>query len=460
MKLTFCGAAGEVTGSCFWIAAGPHQFLVDCGLFQGGREARLRNLEPFAFDPRHIDFVILTHAHLDHSGLLPRLAAAGFKGPIYCTAATADLLGVLLPDSAYLQQVEAERSKRHGRDFVAAYSVEDARTALTQLRRISYDIPFEPAAGIRAQLRDAGHILGSAIAELWLCEAGRTRKVVVSGDLGQPGRPIVRDPTTISEADVLLVESTYGNRNHKPLDATLDELAACLQRSLQDRRGVVLVPAFAVGRTQEFLYYLNQLVREGRLSSDLPVFVDSPMATEVTGITARHMEIFDAEARALALGKQDAQHSIRLKFTETLEDSKSLNRIESGAVIVAASGMCDGGRIRHHLKHRLGDPRTTVLFVGFQAAGTLGRRLVDGASTVRIFGQEIAVRAAVVTLGGFSAHADQSALLTWLKGFRTKPGSVCLVHGEREITQLFSARIATELGWQSHIPVRGETLAI
>lgn len=459
MKLTFCGAAGEVTGSCFWIDSGPQQFLVDCGLFQGGREARLRNLEPFDFDPRRLDFVILTHAHLDHSGLLPRLSAMGFNGPIYCTAATADLLGVLLPDSAHLQQVEAERSKRHGRDFVAAYSLEDARAVLAQIRRVSYDTAFEPGTGVRAQLRDAGHILGSAIVELWLSEPGRTRKVVVSGDLGQPGRPILRDPTPIAEADVLLIESTYGNRNHKPLDATLNELVVCLQRALERRRGVVLVPAFAVGRTQEFLYYLNQLVREGRLD-DFPVFVDSPMATEVTEITARHMELFDAEARALALADSHAQKSTRLKYTATLEDSKALNRIESGAVIIAASGMCDGGRIRHHLKHRLGDPRTTVLIVGFQAAGTLGRRLVDGASRARIFGEEIPVRAEIVTLGGFSAHADQSALLMWLRGFRAKPESVCLVHGEREITQLFSARIASELGWQPHTPVRGETLAI
>lgn len=460
MKLTFCGAASEVTGSCFWFEAGPHQFLVDCGLFQGGREARSRNLEPFAFDPPRIDFVILTHAHLDHSGLLPRLSAMGFKGPVYCTAATADLLEVLLPDSAHLQQVEAERSKRHGRDFIAAYSADDARAALTQLRKVAYDKLFEPAKGIRVQLRDAGHILGSAIVELWMEESGRSRKVVVSGDLGQPGRPILRDAAKVAEADVLLVESTYGNRNHKPLQATLDELVSCLDRALQQRHGTVLVPAFAVGRTQEFLYYLNQLARERRLGN-IPVFVDSPMAIEVTQITTRHLELFDAESRALALQKSaDAGSSVRLKFTPTLEESKALNCIESGAVIVAASGMCDGGRIRHHLKHRLSDARTTVLIVGFQAAGTLGRRLVDGASVVRIFGEEIPVRAEIVTLGGFSAHADQAALLAWLKGFRARPQITCLVHGEREVSEAFAARIGNELGWQPRIPVRGEALTL
>lgn len=462
MKLTFCGAAREVTGSCFFFETDSSPFLVDCGLFQGGRESRLRNQERFPFDPRRIGFVVLTHAHLDHSGLLPKLYAEGFKGAIYTTRATADLLAVLLPDSAYLQQVEAERAARYGRDFNAAYSIDEARAVLKQLRPVAYDEFFEPSAGIRVRLRDAGHILGSAIVELWLTEAGRTRKVVVSGDLGQPGRPIVRDPTIIDEADVLLLESTYGNRDHKPLDATLDELVASLHRALVERRGMVLVPAFAVGRTQEFLYYLNQLTRERRLS-DLTVFVDSPMASRVTEITARHFELFDAQTRALAKQeKQDSQHasSLHLQFTASVQDSMALNRLEAGAIIVSASGMCDGGRIRHHLKHRLANPHTTVLIIGFQAAGTLGRRLVDGAATVRILGEDIAVRAEIATLGGFSAHADQSALLGWLQGFRVAPGKLYLVHGEEDIAGAFAARIAAQLGWQAHIPARGETVLL
>jgi len=459
VKLTFCGAAGEVTGSCFLVESGSRRFLVDCGLFQGGRETRRRNLEPFAFDPGSIEFVLLTHAHLDHSGLLPRLSAMGFKGPIYTTQATRDLLEVLLPDSAHLQQMEQERAVRLGRDFVAAYSVAQARAVLQQIRPVSYDQAFDPAPGVRARLRDAGHILGSAIIESWLTNAGHTCKLVVSGDLGQPGRPIVRNPTPIDHADVLLVESTYGNRDHKPLDRTLDELVTSLDRALIQRRGMVLVPAFAVGRTQEFLYYLNQLVREHRLK-DLTVFVDSPMATEVTRITANHFGIFNAEARAIAQQAQPWADSIRIRFTEDVADSMALNRIESGAIIVAASGMCDGGRIRHHLRHRLANPRTTILIIGFQAAGTLGRRLVDRPPFVRIFGEEIPVRAEIVTLGGFSAHADQSALLAWLRGFRAAPGAVHLVHGEPEAAAAFAARITRELNWKPHIPARGETVLL
>lgn len=459
MKLTFCGAAGEVTGSCFLVEAGPRRFLIDCGLFQGGRETRQRNLEPFAFDPGSIEFVLLTHAHLDHSGLLPRLSAMGFNGPIYTTPATRDLLGILLPDSAHVQQMEAERAVRLGRDFVAAYSMVQARAVLQHVRVVSYDQLFDPAPGVRVRLRDAGHILGSAIIEIWLTDAGRACKLVVSGDLGQPGRPILRNPTPIDHADVLLIESTYGNRDHKPLDRTLDELVTSLDRALVQRRGMVLVPAFAVGRTQEFLYFLNQLVRERRLK-DLTVFVDSPMATEVTRITANHFSIFNAEARSLAQQANSRTDSIRIRFTEGVEDSMALNRIESGAIIVAASGMCDGGRIRHHLRHRLSNPRTTVLIIGFQAAGTLGRRLVDRPPFVRIFGEEIPVRAEIVTLGGFSAHADQSALLAWLRGFHTAPKAVHLVHGEPEAAESFAARINQDLGWTPHIPARGETVTL
>ncbi|HEY4644742.1 MAG TPA: MBL fold metallo-hydrolase, partial [Steroidobacteraceae bacterium] len=429
MQLTFCGAARQVTGSCFLFETGSRRFLVECGMFQGDRSARERNAAPFPFDPRALDFVLLTHAHLDHSGLLPRLTAEGFAGPIYTTRATIDLLGVLLPDSAYLQQVEAERAARHGREYVAIYGIEDARAALTQTRPVAYDQMFDPAAGIRVRLRDAGHILGSAIVELFLDERGRQRKVVISGDLGQPGRAIVRDPTLITEADVLLLESTYGNRDHKPLTDSLDELVTTLDRTLRNEGGVVLVPAFAVGRTQELLYYLNRLSREKRLSG-LNVFVDSPMAAEVTAITARHFELFDEEARRLAREDHRDGRSLRLKFTDSVQESMALNRIAGGAIIIAASGMCDGGRIRHHLRHRLPNPHTTVLIIGYQAVGTLGRRLVDRASSVRIFGEDVPVRAQVVTIGGFSAHADQSALLDWLGHLRAAPEQLFLIHGE------------------------------
>lgn len=459
MQLTFCGAARQVTGSCFLFETGSRRFLVECGMFQGDRSARERNAAPFPFDPRALDFVLLTHAHLDHSGLLPRLTAEGFAGPIYTTRATIDLLGVLLPDSAYLQQVEAERAARHGREYVAIYGIEDARAALTQTRPVAYDQMFDPAAGIRVRLRDAGHILGSAIVELFLDERGRQRKVVISGDLGQPGRAIVRDPTLITEADVLLLESTYGNRDHKPLTDSLDELVTTLDRTLRNEGGVVLVPAFAVGRTQELLYYLNRLSREKRLSG-LNVFVDSPMAAEVTAITARHFELFDEEARRLAREDHRDGRSLRLKFTDSVQESMALNRIAGGAIIIAASGMCDGGRIRHHLRHRLPNPHTTVLIIGYQAVGTLGRRLVDRASSVRIFGEDIPVRAQVVTIGGFSAHADQSALLDWLGHLRAAPEQLFLIHGEEDIATAFGARIAQTLGWQARVPAISDTVTI
>ena len=457
MELTFCGAAGQVTGSCYLFATETCRFLVDCGLFQGNKTTREQNYAPFAFDPRALDFVILTHAHLDHSGLLPRLSAAGFRGPVYMTPATGDLLGVLLPDSAHIQQAEAERAARHGQDFVAVYGIEDVHTALGLIKVVPYDEPFEPARNVSAYLRDAGHILGSAIVEITVRDAGGTRKIVVSGDLGQPGRPILRDPTTIEIADVLLLESTYGNRDHKPLAPTLDELVANLEQGLVARHGVVLVPAFAVGRTQEFLYYLNQLTRAGRLP-DLNVFVDSPMATEVTAITARHLELFDEEARRLAQTKTAGVAAVHLNFTASVRDSMALNRLQSGAIIVAASGMCDGGRIRHHLKHHLPNPRTTVMIIGFQAQGTLGRRLVDGATQVRIFGEDVPVRARIATLGGFSAHADQSALIGWARGFRAAPAQTFVVHGEPECASALSLRLKDELGWHTHIPGPRETV--
>ena len=458
MKVTFCGAAHQVTGSCFLFETEQTRFLVDCGLFQGNRITRAQNYAPFPFDPRRLDFVLLTHAHLDHSGLLPRLSAAGFAGPIYTTPATKELIGVLLPDSAYLQQVEAERAARHGRDFTAVYGMAEVMRVLTQVKPVPYEAPFEPSPRIRVRLRDAGHILGSAIIEISVSEGSRLRKIVVSGDLGQPGRPILRDPTPIADAEILLLESTYGDRDHKPLAQTLDELVMTLERGLASNRGVVLVPAFAVGRTQEFLYYLNQLTRTGRLP-DLSVFVDSPMATKVTQITARHLELFDEEARRLAKGGGlPAKASARLTFTESVQESMALNRLQSGAIIVAASGMCDGGRIRHHLRHRLPNPHATVVIIGFQATGTLGRRLVDRASTVRIMGEEVPVRAEIVTLGGFSAHADQSALMEWSRHFGKAPSMTFLVHGEEKSSAALGERLEKQLGWRTSVPEHGETV--
>lgn len=463
MDLTFCGAASEVTGSAHLFEVGGRRFLVDCGMFQGSRELAALNARDWPFAPRELDCVVLTHAHIDHSGLLPRLAREGFGGPVYATPATRDLIGVMLRDSAHLQAAEAERAQRHPRPgrtpFEALYSLDDVERLLGQVRTLPYDVERELLPGARLRFRDAGHILGSAIVELWLEESGRRRKVVVSGDLGQPGRPILRDPTPIADADVLLCESTYGNRDHKPLGPTIDELVEVVNRTLNEKRGNVLVPAFAVGRTQELLYWFERLSADGRLGS-LDVFVDSPMATQVTEITARHFELFDAEARRLVEDGRRRGARVTVRHTRSVDESMALNRVSGGAIVLAASGMCDGGRIRHHLRHHLPSARTTVLIVGYQARGTLGRRLVDGASTVTIMGDEIPVRAEIATLGGFSAHADRSALLAWLRGFAKPPRETWLVHGEADVATAFAAEIHRELGWSARVPRIGEHVSL
>jgi metallo-beta-lactamase family protein len=449
--LEFCGAARQVTGSCYLITLPGTRFLVDCGMYQGRVEDEEHNQAPFRFEPRDIDFVVLTHAHIDHSGLLPRLWREGFRGPVYATEATLDLLGILLPDSAFLQQSEFERRRRHGRPArEPLYSLQDVEGLLKLGRSVDYGTPCTPARGVRLRMNDAGHILGSAIVELWLDIDGRERKLVVSGDLGQPGRPLVRDPTPVAEADLLLCESTYGNRDHRSMPATIEELVATVNRTLYEKKGNVLVPAFAVGRTQELLYWFHELSRQGRFR-DLEIYIDSPMATAVTRLTARHPELLDEESRRLATAPP-APGRPRVRFLETASDSMRLNDRDGGAIIIAASGMCEGGRIRHHLKHHLPSPRTTVLITGFQAQGTLGRRIVDGAKSVRIHGDEVEVRAEVATLGGFSAHADQSALTAWLRAFERPPARVCLVHGEEDVQRTFAAHLKRALGWEVDVP--------
>lgn len=460
MRMTFIGAAQEVTGSCFLLETDDARFLVDCGMFQGGREARARNLKAWPFDPRQIDFVLLTHAHIDHSGLLPRLCAHGFRGPIFTTRATVDLLSVMLLDSAFIQESEWARAQRQRARQPRAdapallYTVAQAEACLEQLQGTSYDEDVEPHASVRCRFRDAGHILGSAILEVWVTENGRTRKLVFSGDLGQPGRPIVRDPTTIDSADVLVVESTYGNRLHRPLAETIDELVFVIEDTLRRRQGNIIIPAFALGRTQELLHLLLDLCRRGKLPR-LQVFVDSPMAHKVTEITWQHKEFLDEESRALLSLRQSHQEWLDLRFTRSVEESMALNRIKAGAIIIAASGMCDAGRIKHHLRHHLGRPECAIVIIGFQAEGTLGRRLVDGDKHVRIFGEDVRVRASIHTIGGLSAHADQAALLSWLKRFETAPQRSFVVHGEARTACGFADRVADELGWSVEAPAPG-----
>jgi metallo-beta-lactamase family protein len=430
LRLTFHGAAAEVTGSCYLVDTGEVKFLIECGMFQGGRAADAKN-RSFAFDPRGIEFVLLSHAHIDHSGLIPRLVAQGFSGAVYATSATADLLQVMLPDSGYLQEKDSE---------APLYTQRQAQASLKHLIAVEYGAEVRPHPSVHACYRDAGHILGSAIIELFI--AGR--KIVFSGDLGQPNLPVVADPTPIAEADVLLVESTYGNRDHKSLAQTLDELAYALNDTLKSRKGNVVIPAFAVGRTQDILHHIGELQKQGRLPR-MEVYVDSPMALAATEVTLKYARLPAVE---------------RVRFTEDLEESKRINAITSGAVVISASGMCEGGRIRHHLRHNIARPECAIVFVGFQAAGTLGRRIVDGAKSVRLFGEEYPVRARVFTIGGLSAHADRSALLGWLAHFKRPPRQTWVVHGETLPAHSLRDAINRKPGWRAAVPALGQSVEL
>lgn len=461
MNITFCGAAGEVTGSCYLIDTGDVRFLVDCGMFQGGHDADLKNQRFPSFDPRTIDFVLITHAHIDHSGMLPRLAAQGFKGTVYATQATKELLDVMLRDSAHIQAKEAEWAEQHPHrnGYAAAvplYTVYDVEQVMGQVETVQYGAEVLPHHGVACRFLDAGHILGSAIIEVKV--QGRT--VVFSGDLGQPGRPILRSPTPVESADVVLVESTYGNRLHKNLKDTLDEFVHAIDDTLHRKQGNVIMPAFTVGRTQEILYLLIDLTRQRRLHN-LKVYVDSPMALAATEITMKHIELFNQEAQQLVTWGQERRREMPdIRFVQDVEESMALNDIRSGAIIISASGMCDAGRIKHHLRHNLNRPECSIVLTGFQAAGTLGRRLVDGAKLVRLFGQEIPVRADIYTIGGLSAHADQAGLLHWLEQFRHPPAQTFVVHGESATAEQFSALIAERLGWNVRVPEERETVSV
>ncbi len=470
MQVTILGAAREVTGSCYLVESERLSFIVDCGMFQGGREAEAKNRRfPVGFNPESLDFVLLTHAHIDHSGLLPRLTSLGFRGPIYCTDATADLLGVMLPDSAHIAEKEAEwhnysKRKRRGElrgEIAPLYTVEQARTTLKRLKRKEYGECFEPHKRVRVCFRDAGHILGSSIIELWLEEGEKAAKLVFSGDIGMPRRPIMNDPTPIAEADYLFVESTYGNRLHKSLDITIDELAFAVTDTVQRKKGNVIIPSFAVGRTQEILYFLLDLIRQERIPGSVAIFVDSPMATAATEITMKHIDILDEDMHRLVdWEKQNGSRMPYIRFTESPEDSMALNTIKQGAVILSASGMCDAGRIKHHLVNNLPRRECTIIIAGFQAQGTLGRKLVDGASYVRLFGESVLVRAEILTLGGLSAHADRDALLGWLSGFAKPPQRAFVVHGEEETALGFADSIRDRFGWKVEVPEVGASYTL
>lgn len=457
MKIQFLGAAGEVTGSRHAVQCSINgrnvRFMVDFGMFQGGREATSKNLEPLPFPPKDIDFVVLTHAHIDHSGLLPRLCAQGFSGPIYCTAASFELLKILLPDSAHLQRSDVERAVRRqkagkwrGDLPVALYSMEEAELALSQCVVVDYGKTVELSKGIVLEFSNAGHILGSAIAILDISEDGTQKKrCVFSGDIGMKGKLLMPDPTLIPHADVVVVESTYGDRLHKSLGDTEAELIQVVNKTMS-AGGNIVIPAFAVGRTQEMLFLLIDLVKR-KLLPHLSIWVDSPMATAATHLTQKFFLQLDKEAQATFEWFKQNPGAVDLRFIADVEESKALNKIKGGAIIISASGMCDAGRIVHHLQNNLPRAQNAIVITGFQAYGSLGRRLVDKATKVRLFGEEVPVRASIHTIGGLSAHADQAGLLEWLRGFKTAPHQTFVVHGEPEASAVFAEAIRQELEW-------------
>ncbi|MCX8111388.1 MAG: MBL fold metallo-hydrolase [Syntrophorhabdaceae bacterium] len=460
MKIRFLGAARTVTGSCYHLITDDLEFLVDCGMYQG-KDSDSINKAPFNFNPEKIDYLIVTHAHLDHSGLIPKLVADGFKGRILTTTATAELLEIMLLDSAHIQEKDAEwmtkKSFRQGKDIVyePLYNEEDVRNALPYIDKKIYNKLEELGSGISYRFLDAGHILGSGTLEIYYQGREKIKKIVFSGDVGKNGNPIINDPQHIEEADYVVIESTYGNRFHKGLKESIDELEEAIRTTFK-KGGNVLIPAFAVGRTQDILYILNKFVREGRFKS-LDVYVDSPLADKATKIYISHPEFFDAEA--LENFKFRSSDGMHLHFTTTVEESQKLNKIKSGAIIIAGSGMCEGGRIRHHFKHNIWRPECSIIFTGFQVRGTLGRHIVDGAKTARILGEEMAIRAKVYTIGGFSAHADQRELLEWLGTFKTNP-EVIIVHGEEGVELEFERIVNERLGLVTHVPHKGDEMEI
>ena len=503
IDVQFLGAAGCVTGSQFLVTAGHRRVLVDCGMFQGSPEEVERNRMPFAFDPATLDALILTHAHLDHCGRTPALVKAGFSGPIHATHATVDLAEIVLRDSAKLQVEFAERwnrrqarraekeaadvqseagaqetddpslperlrhAKPEGRTTTREplYVESDVDATMGRMRGADYDAEVTITDGITAVLHDAGHILGSAIVELRVTDGDRRSTIVFSGDLGRDGSPILRDPTPLTHADAVVVESTYGNREHAPHDAAIEELVTAIGEVASDE-GVFLVPAFAIGRTQELIWVLDDLVRDGRIPR-IPLYLDSPMASRATTVYVDHPETYDEETAALLRSGDSPLSYPGQQFTDTVEESKSIRHAKRPIMVVASSGMLTGGRVMHHLKDFLPDPGCTLLFIGYQGEGTLGRHIQNGATSARIDGEEVPVRCRVRVISGFSAHADQHELEAWLGHFGRAgaaadgaPKRVFVVHGDPDAAEAFAGRIRTELGMEPHVPAHRETVTL
>lgn len=463
IEMSFHGAAGEVTGSCTLIRSGSARVLVDCGLFQGSETAELKNRRPFPFDPGSLDAVVLTHAHLDHSGRLPVLARLGARCKVWCTPSTVPLLEILLRDAAYLQLDELNRCIRRraqrGRNvqspcLTPLFTNDDVTTLLGLLSPLPYGKPREIAPGVRLRFVEAGHILGSASVELIVEDQGQRRVIGLSGDIGDPGSAILRDAETLDTADALVLESTYGDRDHRPLEQTLDEFGQIIDQAVQSG-GKIIIPVFAVGRTQTLIYHLGRMYHDGRLGK-VPVYVDSPMAVKATQTYRDHRDVFDAESRALVQRGEDPLAFPTLRLSATADESRAINAITGPAIIMAPAGMCNGGRVLHHLRHNLYKPNTHVVIVGYQAEGTLGRRLVNREPSVRIHDEKIMIKAKIHTLGGFSAHAGCTNLLRWAAAMASRTVRLFLNHGEDRPREALAHLLAATHNLRSELPTRDQ----
>jgi len=465
MKITFMGAAQCVTGSCYLIETKTKKFLIDCGMFQGDKETKERNYGEFDFNANEIDFVLLTHAHIDHSGLIPKLYKKGFKGNVITTSATVELCEVMLPDSGHIQETECERKNkkylRRGQPLIEPiYTAAEASNCLKYFKRVDYDNIIEIDDTLKFCFRNSGHILGSAMIELYIKENKQKFKVVFSGDIGNRNQPIIKDPYLLEQADYLIIESTYGNKIHEIKDRLKkrDTLKEIIIKALK-KGGNIIVPAFAVERTQDLLVELNYLLRTGDLPN-FQIIIDSPLAIAATEIFQRHHQYFSDAVAELNQNGEKALIFENIKFTKSAEESQKLNELKGGAMIISASGMCDAGRIKHHLKHNLWKPEATILFTGYQAEGTLGRRLIDGEKIVRIHGESVRVKADIIKLDGFSGHIDNPGMLEWLSHLKKPPKKIFIVHGEPEQQKGLEKSINDNFKYETHIPAMLETIEI
>lgn len=465
MRITFLGAAETVTGSCYLCETDHARILIDCGMFQGGSAADELNRREFAFNPAEIDYLILTHAHIDHSGRIPQLVKWGFKGRIITTNASKDLCTIMLPDSAFIQESEAEwlnrKRQRAGRRLVEPiYTTTDALDSLKFFEGIEYDEDFHLNQEVTICFRNAGHILGSSILEMWVKEEGKELKLVFSGDLGSKNSPLLNHPSLIEEADFVIMESTYGNRLHQDTKNKALHLLDIILETVE-KKGNVVIPSFAIERTQEILFELNML-KEAKTSKlhDIPVFVDSPLAINATKIFEKNAHYLNEDTVNLMKSGDNPFEFQNLMFTNTAEESKAINFEKRSCIIISASGMCDAGRIKHHLKHNLWRKESSVVFVGYQAKETLGRRILEGAKTLKILGEEINVESSIYNIPGFSGHADQKGLLEWVGGFKQKPTKIFLTHGEEEATTELSRLITENFGIQNEVPKMGEIIEL